>query len=178
AAVDKSGITDGDTIINSCLLVKKRFFGLVDMHSRKSCVQVGSRIGKISIVHTNLHVYIINVTVIKLGSYGSLVGIKELPVPLTGKTKVGRINIFIGPSHIKPKTYEASCVDHLVIGYRSIYFSRGEHTCSRHIPQYNSAQAKPPGVLIILHKLKIPKCTHCFIWKGSDRCPLIAVVNT
>ena len=135
------------------------------MHGGKTGIQVSPVIGEVGVVHAHLHIEVVDIVVIQFWRNSSLVGIKELTVPLTGETEIRCINIFIGPAYIKAKADQASGIDHLVVSDRTIHFGRGQHTGTGHIAQNHSTHTQPSVILTVLQYLHITKSTHCFIGK-------------
>ena len=63
-AIEKTSVANRYAIIYSRLIVKERFSWLVDMHSRKTSVEINFIRRKISIVGSYLQIEVVNIIVI------------------------------------------------------------------------------------------------------------------
>src|SRR5687767_1880234 len=110
-----------DPVINSGCLIKERFSWPVYMMCRIAGIQINFIIGKIGIVHTHLNIGIIDIVMRQYYRSRKFI-IKKLTIKLIGEFKVTYIDLLIGPSNIKTRTYQASGIYHLMISNRAINF--------------------------------------------------------
>ncbi len=122
-------------------VLKKVSLALIDMLHGKTDIDICIFIGEISIVHTNLHIKIIDIGLVDNYRSGHF-GIEELSVKLIRKFQVGIINALVHPSGIESDGKQTGISQHLMIGDRSIHLGGGQTAGTGHVMQDGPAQTQ------------------------------------
>src|SRR5882724_7975629 len=112
------------------------------MLHRKSCIHVYFVGRKIGIVHTYLHIEIIDIGLIE-ENICLLIAVKKSLLDLIRKFKIRTVYVLVYPSYVEPGTEQTGISKHLVIGNRTIYPGSCEAAGTGYIMQNNTTQSQP-----------------------------------